>query len=136
MDTITRYRQILEKLIRQYAHKPSHGEIEPEIIIDAAQNHYEVMQVGWDGSRRVHGSVLHLDLIDGKIWIQHDGTDPGIALDLVEAGVPHEDIILGFRPPHVRQYTDYGTGEGDDVSKEECDYVERGGFDVSGVCNG
>jgi hypothetical protein len=108
MDTLTRYRQILHDLIRQYAHKPSHGEIEPEIVIDAAQNHYELMQVGWDGSRRVHGAVLHIDIIGGKIWIQHDGTDPGVALDLVEAGVPREDIVLGFRPAHVRPYTGYG----------------------------
>lgn len=108
MDTLTRYRHILHDLIQHYSHKPSHGEIEVEIVIDAEQNHYEIMHVGWDGSRRVHGSVLHLDLIDGKIWIQHDGTSPGVALDLVEAGVPREDIVLGFRPAHVRPYTGYG----------------------------
>ncbi len=82
-------------------------EIEPEIVIDPERNHYELMHIGWDGSRRVHGSVIHIDLIDGKIWIQHDGTARGVALDLIEAGVPHEDIVLGFRPPHVRQYTGY-----------------------------
>ena len=110
MDTIKHYQQILEDLIQQYAQKPSHGEIEPEIIIDRDRKHYELMHIGWDGSRRVHGSVLHLDLIDGKIWIQHDGTAPGVALDLVEAGVPREDIVLGFRPADVRPYTGYATG--------------------------
>lgn len=110
MDTIKHYQQILEDLIQQYAQKPSHGEIEPEIIIDRERTHYELMHIGWDGSRRVHGSVLHLDLIDGKIWIQHDGTAPGVALDLVEAGVPREDIVLGFRPADVRPYTGYATG--------------------------
>ena len=24
---------------------------------------------------RIYGSLLHLDLIDGKVWIQHDGTE-------------------------------------------------------------
>ena len=110
MDTLTRYRRILENLLRQYAHKPSHGEIAPEIIIDTERKHYELMHVGWDGSRRVHGAVIHIDLIDGRIWIQHDGTPRGVALDLVEAGIPREDIVLGFRPAHVRQYTGYGTG--------------------------
>jgi hypothetical protein len=108
MDTLTKYRQILHELLKQYAHKPSHGEIEPEIVVDAAQNHFELMQVGWDGARRVHGSVLHLDLINGKIWIQFDGTFRGVALDLVEAGVPREDIVLGFRPEDVREHTGYG----------------------------
>jgi len=107
METLTRYRQILYDLLRQYAHKPSHGEITPEVIVDAEQNHYELMHVGWGGSRRVHGSVLHIDIINGKIWIQHDGTAPGVALDLVEAGVPREDIVLGFRPDYVRPHTGY-----------------------------
>jgi hypothetical protein len=110
MDTVTHYQDLLSQLLRQYAHKPSHGEIETEIIIDAARKHFELMHVGWDSARRVHGSVLHLDIIGEKIWIQHDGTSPGIALDLVKAGVPREDIVLAFRPPQVRQYTDYGTG--------------------------
>lgn len=110
MDTLTRYRQLLRNLLQDYAHKPAHGDIEPEIIIDEAGTHYELMQIGWDGTRRVHGSVIHVDHKDGKIWIQHDGTSPGIALDLVEAGIPKEDIVLGFRPADVRPYTGHGTG--------------------------
>jgi hypothetical protein len=110
MDTIVTYRQIIGQLLKQYSHKPSHGEIEPELICDREHDHYELMHVGWDGARRVHGSVLHLDIKGDKIWIQHDGTSPGVAEDLVAAGVPRSDIVLGFRPPHVRQYTGYGTG--------------------------
>lgn len=110
MDTGDRYQQIVKDLVKQYARKPSHGDIDPEVIIDDARGHYEVMHVGWDGSRRVHGTVLHIDIIDGKIWIQHDGTSPGVALDLVEAGIPKEDIVLGFRPAHVRPLTGYGVG--------------------------
>lgn len=30
-----------------------------------------------------------------------------VAEELLEAGVPKEDIILGFHPPEVRQYTDF-----------------------------
>ena len=39
MDTVTHYQQILEELLQQYSHKPSHGDIEPEIIIDIRQAH-------------------------------------------------------------------------------------------------
>ncbi|MEO1294626.1 MAG: XisI protein [Cyanobacteria bacterium J06636_16] len=77
-------------------------------VIDASQDHYEVMHVGWDGPRRIHGSVIHLDIIDSKIWIQYDGTSRPVADVLLEAGVPREDIILGFHPKEVRQYTDFG----------------------------
>ncbi|MBW4668141.1 MAG: XisI protein [Cyanomargarita calcarea GSE-NOS-MK-12-04C] len=109
MDTLERYRQIVCQLIDEYAkYKPSHGQIETEAIIDPQRDHYEVMHVGWDGQRRVHGSVVHIDIIQGKIWIQHDGTNRPVAEDLLEVGVPREDIILGFHPAQVRQYTDFG----------------------------
>lgn len=109
MDTLKRYQEIVSKLIREYAsYKPSHGQIETEAIIDLERNHYEVMHIGWDGPRRVHGSVVHIDIIDGKIWIQYDGTSRPVAEKLLEAGVPREDIILGFHPAELRQYTDFG----------------------------
>ena len=64
------------------------------------------MSVGWDG-RRVHGCLIHIDLIDGKCWIQRDGTESGIALELEAAGIPKDHIVLAFRPPEVRQHTGY-----------------------------
>ncbi len=108
MDTLNNYQKIVRNLILEYAsHQPSHGKIEIEAITDDQKGHYEVLHVGWQGHRRVHGIVLHVDIIDNKIWIQYDGTSPGIALELVEAGIPHESIVLGFQPEHVRQYTDF-----------------------------
>lgn len=107
MGTVKKYPQIIQTVLNEYAGNPSHGDIRAEVIVDRDQKHFELMHVGWDGTRRVHGTVLHLDIIDGKIWIQHDGTAPGIALDLVAAGVPREEIVLAFRPADVRQYTGY-----------------------------
>ena len=63
------------------------------------------MHAGWHRDRRVHGCVLHIDIIDGKIWIQHDGTTDGAAEALVAAGVPQEAIVLGFQPPERRKLT-------------------------------
>lgn len=60
MDTVERYREIVGKLIHEYAsYKPSHGQIETEAVIDFEREHYEVMHVGWDGPRWIHGSVVH-----------------------------------------------------------------------------
>jgi hypothetical protein len=108
MDTLMHYRTIVRKLIDEYAsYKPSHGHIDTEAIIDSAKDHYEVMHVGWDGARRVHGCVIHIDIINGKIWIQYDGTSRPVAEALLAAGVPHEAIVLGFHPAELRQYTDF-----------------------------
>lgn len=43
--------------------------------------------------------------MDGKVWVQRDGTEDGIANELVQAGIAKEDIVLGFHKPAVRPYT-------------------------------
>jgi hypothetical protein len=110
MDTLANYKQIIRQLMEERAsYKISHGEIESELIMDDVKGHYELLHIGWDGPRRVHGVVIHIDIIGDKVWIQHDGT-PGVASDLVEAGIARQDIVLGFRPAYVRPYTDFGVG--------------------------
>ncbi|MEE4356326.1 MAG: XisI protein [Desulfococcaceae bacterium] len=108
MANTEQYDSILKNLVRNYAaYKPSHGQIESKALIDPESRQYEVLHVGWDGDRRVHGSILHLEIRDGKIWIQYDGTSPGIAEDLLKAGIPKESIVLGFHPAPLRKYTGF-----------------------------
>jgi hypothetical protein len=75
--------------------------------MDRDKDHYEVMHVGWDRTRRVHGSVVHIDIINGKVWIQYNGTTEPVAEELVAAGIPPEDIVLSFHPARVRQHTGF-----------------------------
>jgi hypothetical protein len=70
--------------------------------------HHQVVHVGWADDFRIYGCTLHLDMRDGKIWIQHDGTEGGIADRLVERGIPKSDIILAFHSPFKRQFTGFG----------------------------
>lgn len=108
MDKLEKYRKLVGKVIQDYAEfKPSHGQIDCEPIIDTVRDHYELMHVGWDGQRRVHGSVVHIDIINGKVWVQHDGTNRPVVEELLEAGIPQEDIVLGFHPQNVRHYTGF-----------------------------
>ena len=108
MDTLETYRQGIAKVLRAYAHVAyAYGDIQTEVVIDRQADHYLLLTVGWDGARRIHGSLVHIDIIDGKVWIQRDGTEHGVAEELVEAGIPRDRIVLGFRPPDLRQYTEY-----------------------------
>ena len=103
-------REVVRRVICEYAkHKPSNGEIDTEAVIDDEGGHYQVVHIGWDeeGDGRVFGCVIHIDVIGDKIWIQNDGTSPGVAEDLLEAGIPHESIVLGFHPEYVRQHTGF-----------------------------
>ena len=111
MDKLDRYREIVRRVIEEYAsYKPSHGQIKTEAIVDRDRDHYEVMHVSWDGMRRVHGSGIHIDIIDGKVWLQYDGTSRPVADELLAAGIPHEDIVLAFHPAKLRQLTGFGVG--------------------------
>ena len=108
MDTRSSYRHIIEQLLNEYAQIPyAYGDVVRQTVFDREGDHYLLMLVGRDGIRRVHGCLIHLDLINEKIWIQRDGTEHGIANDLLAAGVPHEHIVLAFRSPTMRQYTDF-----------------------------
>ncbi len=108
MDRVDQYRGIVRRVIEDYADaKPSNGQIATEAIVDRDRDHYEVMLVGWDDQRRVHGSVVHIDIINGKVWIQHDGTNRPVADELIAAGIPQEDIVLGFHPADMRPYTGF-----------------------------
>lgn len=108
MEYVERYRQLIRQKIETYAAiRPSLGEVEIEVIFDEDNDHYELMYAGWNGPYRIHGSVLHIDIRDGKVWIQYDGMEDSIAEELVEAGIPHEHIVLAFKPPEIRPYTDF-----------------------------
>ena len=95
MDRAREYAAIIRRVIEHYAQfKPAYGEIEIETVLDDATGHYELMYVGWNRKERVHGAIIHVDLRGEKVRIQHDGTEGGIAEDLVEAArPPHLDLI-------------------------------------------
>ncbi|ASC73066.1 XisI protein-like protein [Halomicronema hongdechloris C2206] len=108
------YRQYIQQLISQRAEQVSAQhrwpEYEVQTLFDTERDHYQLLYVGWRGTKRDFGCILHLDIKGGQIWIQHDGTETGIANQLVDLGVPKQDIVLAFHEPEVRQFTDFGTG--------------------------
>lgn len=65
------------------------------------------MYAGWNGPYRIHGSMLHIDIRDGKVWTQHDGTEDGIAEELVQAGIARDCIVLAFKSPDIRPHTGF-----------------------------
>ena len=108
MDKLTRYRNYIHQVLEPYTHHHySYANIEVQLLEDTARDHYQVYHIGWHGKQRVHGCILHLDIINDKIWIQHNMTEDLIAEKLEKLGVPKQDIVLGLHAPIMRQYTDY-----------------------------
>jgi len=108
MDTRLNYQKLVKRILSTYGkRKPAHGDIDSRLTFDDEHGSYALLQVGWHGDEYVHGAVIHIDLIDDKIWIQYDGTEDGVAAEFVEAGIPKENIVLGFRPPEIRPHTGF-----------------------------
>lgn len=108
MAKIDEYRQHIRAVIEQHAqHRPAYGDVELQTIFDTERDHYQLVHAGWHKNRRKYGCLIHIDLKDEKIWIQYDGTEIGVANELVELGVPKEDIVLAYQPPYKRPYTEF-----------------------------
>ena len=117
MDSLSNnYQEIVEKVIADYANFLGEDEnVQIELVFDklrdSASAHaglrYLLIETGWENGRRTYGTLLHLDIINGKIWIQQDGTEAGIANELVVLGVPKDRIVLGFKSLQRRQITEF-----------------------------
>ncbi|NES22835.1 MAG: XisI protein [Symploca sp. SIO3E6] len=109
MVQVTDYRALIQTwLVEESQVKPINGNIEVQTIFDQEHDRYLLVDLGWDGHRRVYNCVFHLEIKEGKIWIQRNQTDKRVAEALVAMGVAKEDIILGLQPSDVREYTGFG----------------------------
>lgn len=109
MDSLnSNYQEIIEKVLSDYANFLGDDErVQNELVFDRTRDRYLLVETGWENGRRTYGTLLHLDIINGKIWIQQDGTEQGIANELVALGVPKDRIVLGFKSLQRRQITEF-----------------------------
>lgn len=109
MDSlIAQYRSVVEKILKDYADfLGSDDQVQVGLVIDRERDRYLLVETGWQNGYRIYGTLLHIDIINNKLWIQHDGTEEGIALELVAAGIPSKHIVLGFKSLERRKHTEF-----------------------------
>jgi len=78
-----------------------------QLAIDETRNRYLLIEAGWHNDRRIYGTLIHIDIIGDKIWIQQDGTKEGIANELVNLGISAKQIVLAYKHPERRKITDF-----------------------------
>lgn len=110
MDRLATYRVLVKELIKQHAermkrHPQPNTEI--EVTFDEERDHYLLLRIGWTPEGRLFVPTLYARLHNGKIWIENDWTEQGLATELVERGVPREDVVLAFHPPEMRVHTQF-----------------------------
>ena len=110
MDRMNTYRTILKELLRQEAEvmrQSAQSDIETELTFDEDRDHYLLLRIGWTPEGRLFVPTLYARLLNGKIWIENDWTEDGLATGLLERGVPSEDVVLAFHPPDMRVHTEF-----------------------------
>ena len=111
MDKVDKYRSYIRQILSGHADASGADDIvRREVMFDSEHDRYQLFLVGWKGYKRFHGSLIHMDIIRGQIWVQYDGTEYGVANELVDLGVPKSDIVLAFHAPYKRKFTEFGTG--------------------------
>ncbi len=109
MEKLVKYRNLIMETLSEYA-KPSPNRqagIEEQLLFDTQRDHYQVLALGWEKGKRVYFCILHLDIRNGKIWLQENSTDFDVIGILEDKGVPKSDIVLGIHPEDVRPMTEY-----------------------------
>lgn len=105
------YPQLVQDILKNHSANDLANGTEIQLLFDTERHHYQVLHIGWTQQRkRVYGIVIHVDIKENFIWVQRDGTEIGIANELLEAGVPKQDIVLGFHSPYKRQFTEFAKG--------------------------
>ena len=117
MEKTTKYRSIVKRGLTEFAQWVNGGQLlsadgktdaeETICVFDDERDQYMVVSVTWGQFKCVRSTPLFVRIRNGKIWIEEDWTNDGFATDLLEAGVPNEDIVLGFQPPEMRIYTEF-----------------------------
>ncbi|MGI9056886.1 MAG: XisI protein [Pyrinomonadaceae bacterium] len=112
MDKVTKYRQFIQDFLTNLSQAKMLGadkadEFETQVIFDTKNDHYQLLHLGWQDQKRTYGVSIHIDIKNGKVWIQRNSTDIDIAHKLVQNGIPKSDIVLGLQSPSLRKYTDF-----------------------------
>lgn len=109
MERIKELRSAILEVMEEYATERQNAlqGISFESIVDAKNFRYQLLMLGWQGEERIHSLLFHVDIIKGKIWIQEDNTEQGVANLLTAKGISKDDIVLAYFSEFHRQFTGF-----------------------------
>jgi hypothetical protein len=114
MDNLEHYRSIIKNTLTRYYEIPSaHSrfqndlEVSDRLAFDEQRDQYLWFRFGWENKILVEHIIMYLCIKEGKIWVEQDATDLCVVDELLAAGVPHSNIVLGFHHPRKRILTEF-----------------------------
>ncbi|GAC1484331.1 MAG: hypothetical protein NVS2B14_21930 [Chamaesiphon sp.] len=116
MDKLEQYRNVIKKILSQYYKMtvsqslvPDDSEVTDRLALDEQQDQYLWFRFGWDGKNLVEHIIIYISIKNGKAWVESDTTNLCVVDDLLSAGIPQTDIVLGFHHPSKRAFTEFAT---------------------------
>ena len=110
-NALNTYRNVVIDILSQYAKAPAlttaGNQVEEQLILDTERDHYQILTIGWEEGKRGYYPVFHIDVRNGKVWVQEDATDFDIVGELEKRGVKKSDIVLAFQPQYKRELSGY-----------------------------
>ncbi len=108
MDALDADRDRIEKVLMEWVEFLNTDDMATcEPVFDRVRDRYLVVETGWEGHSRIYGVLLHIDIVDGKLWVQHNGTESAVADELAAVGIPKDRMVLGFRHPSQRSLSKF-----------------------------
>jgi hypothetical protein len=105
MDQLAHYRHVIQATLKKYYERTiaqatsNSSEVSDRLVLDPSRDQYLWLRFGWNERQREQHIIMYLCLKNGKIWVEEDATDLCMVDDLLAAGIPPADIVLGFHPP-------------------------------------
>lgn len=97
MDSQRNYAEILTRVLRQAATpQPRLQPLRISAVCDAEAGQFLIILTGWDKDRWLNTILFHARLANGKVIIEDDNFEEGIAADLIAAGIAVDDIVTSF----------------------------------------
>lgn len=105
MDRLKKYQTAIIKLVNAQAAiaQNSIDQTQTQAVLDTKNHHYLLLQLGWEEDVFLHHCLLHIDLKDGKVWVQQNWMDIDLEALLEAGGIDKSDIVAGFLPDFERQ---------------------------------
>lgn len=116
MANLENYRTIVKRILTDYygmkihqVQKNPECELSDRLALDEIRDEYLWFRFGWNDKKLVQHIIIYLKIKDSKVWVEQDVTNFCIVDDLLAAGIPQNDIVLGFHHPSKRQFTEFAT---------------------------
>ena len=107
METVSRYRQVITRMLNDLAESSAREDVDVLPIYDTVHDNYLLIDAGWHGIERIHHIIVHLRICNGKIWVEADNTNIQIVQQLLESGISKAEIVLAFYSPQKRLFTEF-----------------------------